>query len=208
MTGEGSRTGFAAGFDGSMPIGSRPAVVSVDLMRAYFDPESALCLPSKDCLIGAARVIEAARSLGIPVLHTRVRYGPGGRDGGLFIQKVPALRALIGDTRAGEIMPEVAPRDDEEVIVKQYASAFFGTSLASTLMTDRIDTLVLVGTSTSGCVRATAVDAIQLGFAPIVVSDAVGDRDEAVHRASLYDLQAKYAEVSTSEDIVSYFSSR
>lgn len=198
-------TGFAHGFDGSLTPGATPAVVSVDLMRAYFEPQSPLCLPAKEFLDMAAAVIGSARTGGVPVIHTRVSYGPDGEDGGVFILKVPALRLLIGDSALGTIMPEVAPADGEAVLVKQYASAFFGTDLAQLLHAQGVDTLVIVGTSTSGCVRATAVDAVQHGFIPIVVGDAVGDRDETVHNASLYDLQAKYAEIWDSAAVMDYF---
>lgn len=198
-------TSFAHGFDGNLTPGTSPAVVSVDLMRVYFEPQSPLCLPTKEFLDMAASVIGAARAGGVPVLHTRVSYGPDGADGGVFILKVPALRLLIGNSELGAIMPEVAPVDGETVLVKQYASAFFGTDLAQRLHARRVDTLVIVGTSTSGCVRATAVDAVQHGFIPIVVRDAVGDRDETVHNGSLYDLQAKYAEIWDSASVLEYF---
>ena len=154
---------------------------------------------SRDCLDSAARVVGAARARGVPVIYTRVEYGPGGIDGGLFFRKVGALRHFVrgaGGT-LGEIMPEVAPHDDDLVIVKQYASAFFGTSLAATLASGRIDTLVLCGVSTSGCVRATAVDAISYGYLPVVVREAVGDRDPRPHEANLFDIAAKYGEVWT-----------
>ena len=101
-------------------------------------------------------------------------------------------------------MPQVAPRPEEIVIVKQYASAFFGTSLAATLTAAKVDTLIITGVSTSGCVRATAVDAVQHGFIPLVARDAVGDRDEQPHKANLFDLQAKYAEVVTGENVRNY----
>ncbi|MFZ3454035.1 isochorismatase family protein [Arthrobacter sp. 7Tela_A1] len=198
-------TGFAHGFDGTLAPGTAPAVVAVDLMRAYFDPQSPLCLPDKEFLDSAAQVLAAARASGVPVLHTRVSFGPDGADGGVFIRKVPALRLLIGETELGQLMPEVAPEAGETVLVKQYASAFFGTDLAQLLHTREIDTLVIVGTSTSGCIRATAVDAMQHGFVPIVVGNAVGDRDAAVHDGSLYDLQAKYAEIWNSSAVEEYF---
>ncbi|WP_312179749.1 isochorismatase family protein [Arthrobacter sp.] len=198
-------TRFADGFDGTLVPGNSPAVVSVDLMRAYFDPQSPLCLPEKQFLDAAAAVIGSARANGVPVLHTRVRYGPDGADGGVFVRKVPALRLLIGDTELGQLMPEVSPAEGETVLVKQYSSAFFGTDLAQLLHTWAVDTLVIVGTSTSGCIRSTAVDAMQHGFIPIVVGDAVGDRDDAVHDGSLYDLQAKYAEIWDSADVLDYF---
>lgn len=182
-------------FGGSLRPGASPAVLAIDMMRAYFDPGSALCLPSDSCLDSAARVLDAARGSGVPVVHTRVRYGAGGADGGVFFRKVPALAELVGDTPMGRIVDRVAPRDEELVVVKQYASAFFGTSLASTLHAWGIDTLVVVGVSTSGCVRASAVDAVQHGFVPLVVSDAVGDRAPELQESNLRDLAAKYAEV-------------
>ena len=199
---------FDDGFDGRLVPGHRPAVLAIDMMRAYFDPESPLCLPSTDCLGAAATVIAAARLKSVPVVHTIVRYGPDALDGGVFVRKIPALRTLIGDTRDGQLMPEVTPLPDETVIVKQYASAFFGTSLGSLLKAQGVDTVIIIGTSTSGCVRATAVDAIQHGFIPIVISDGVADRNEAVHRASLYDLQAKYAEVVDSRTAIAYIDNR
>ncbi|MGW0594043.1 isochorismatase family protein [Streptosporangium sp. NPDC002607] len=180
----------------SLPFGERPALILIDLMRAYFEPGAELYMGSRDCLDSAARVLAAARSAGAPVIHTRVAFGPDGVDGGLFFRKVAPLRHLVdGGGPLGELMPEVAPGPGETVIVKQYASAFFGTVLASTLNALRVDTLVIAGVSTSGCVRATAVDGIQHGFVPVVVRQAVGDRDPRPHEANLFDIQAKYGEV-------------
>lgn len=199
---------FDAGFDGRLRPGPRPAVLAVDLVAAYFTPGSPLCLPSRECLDSAARVIAAARETSVPVVHTQVRYGTDGLDGGVFFRKVPALAALVGDTAMGRLMPEVAPLPEEVVITKQYASAFFGTSLASALSSARIDTLVIIGVSTSGCVRASAVDAVQSGFVPLVVRDAVGDRDPGPHEANLFDLQAKYAEVVDEATATAYLRTR
>lgn len=195
---------FAHGFAGSLEPGRRPVVLAIDMMRAYFDPASPMCLPSRDCLDSAGRVIEAARGCGVPVIHTRVAFGTDAVDGGLFVRKVPALRQLVGESPMGRLMPEVAPAPDEVVLVKQYASAFFGTSLQSTLSAAGWDTVVLVGVSTSGCIRATGVDAVQHGFVPLVVRDAVGDRDRGPHDAALYDLQAKYAEVVDEKTAIAY----
>ncbi|USQ81521.1 isochorismatase family protein [Ornithinimicrobium faecis] len=197
---------FADGFAGSLTPGARPAVLVVDMMRAYFEPESPFCLPDDGCVQAASEVLVAARAAGVPVLHTLVRYGPDGVDGGVFVRKVPALRLLIGESELGQPMPAVAPLPGEPVVIKQYASAFFGTSLASTLQSLRVDTVVILGVSTSGCIRATAVDALQHGFVPLVVREAVGDREPAVHDASLYDLQAKYAEVISLTDTTAYLS--
>lgn len=183
-------------FGGTLTPGQRPAVVVIDLMRAYFDTDSPFCLPSTSCLDAAAQVLSSARAAGVLVVHTRVEFAPGGVDGGLFLRKVGGLSQLIGpEPPMGEVMAQVVPADGEPVIVKQYASAFFGTSLASTLVSSRIDTVILVGVTTSGCIRASAVDAMQYGFVPLVVRDAVADRDCGPHEANLYDLQAKYAEV-------------
>ncbi|GLZ06282.1 N-carbamoylsarcosine amidase [Actinomadura sp. NBRC 104412] len=207
MTGDDglSRDYASAGFGRSLDWGASPAVIVIDMVRAYFQPGAELYMGTRDCLDSAARVIDAARTGGVPVLFTRVAYGPDGVDGGLFYRKVGALRHFAAgapDAALGEIMPEVAPRPDELVLVKQYASAFFGTSLSSTLAAARIDTLVICGVSTSGCVRATAVDAISHGYVPIVVRQAVGDRDPRPHEANLFDLQAKYAEVRDEAEVV------
>jgi maleamate amidohydrolase len=192
-----------AGFGRPLEWGTAPAVLVIDMVRAYFEPDAELYMGSRDCLDSTARVIAAARASSVPVIYTRVEYGPGGIDGGLFFKKVGALRHFVrgSDSTLGEIMPEIAPHDSDLVIVKQYASAFFGTSLTATLASGRIDTLVLCGVSTSGCVRATAVDAISYGYLPVVVREAVGDRDPRPHEANLFDIAAKYGEV-WSESVV------
>jgi maleamate amidohydrolase len=195
---------FDEGFGGELRPGARPAVLAIDMMRAYFDPASPLCLPSRGCLESAAHVLAAARRSGVPVIHTRVEYAEDGSDGGVFARKVPALRHLFGGGPMSELMPEVAPVDGELVVTKQYASAFFGTSLASTLVARGVDTVVLTGVSTSGCIRATGVDAVQHGFVPLVVRQAVADRTAQVHEANLFDLQAKYAEVVDEKTAVAY----
>lgn len=194
----------SAGFGRRLEPGRRPALVCVDLVQAYFDPSAELYMGSDSCLASAARVLAAARAAGILVVHTKVSFAEGGLDGGAFFRKVGALEQFVGDTPLGTIRPEVAPLPGEVVIVKQYASAFFGTSLSSTLTAAGVDTLVVVGVSTSGCIRATAVDAIQYGFVPLVVRDAVGDRDPRPHEANLFDLQAKYAEVLGEADVLGY----
>ncbi len=200
----GAAQGFAEGFAGRLTPGRRPAVLAIDMMRAYFDEQSPFCLPSTACLDSAARVLAAAREAGALVVHTRVAYGAGGVDAGVFLRKVGGLAQLIGGGPMGELMPQVAPVEGELVVVKQYASAFFGTSLASTLVASGVDTVVVTGVSTSGCVRASAVDALQYGFVPLVVRDAVADRGDGPHEANLYDLQAKYAEVLDEDAAVAY----
>jgi maleamate amidohydrolase len=185
-----------AGFGHALTWGIRPALVLIDLMRAYFEPGAAFYLGSDACLTAAARLLGAARQAAIPVFFTRVEYDRDGINGGLFVRKIPALRRLVAGDQLAEIMPTVAPQAGEVVVVKQYASAFFGTSLAATLRVLDVDTLIITGVSTSGCVRATAVDALQHGFVPVVVREAVGDRDPGPHESALFDLEAKYAEVA------------
>src|SRR5699024_4151537 len=198
----------AAGFAGTLSPGRSPVVLAIDMMAAYFREDSQFCLTSRECLTAASRVIDAARQSGIPVIHTRVEFAADGCDGGLFVRKIPALMALAGGGELSQFMPEVAPAESELVIVKQYASAFCGTSLTSTLSAMGADTVVIIGVSTSGCIRATGVDACQLGIVPIIVRDAVGDRGPEPHEANLYDLQAKYAEVITEADAIAYLVER
>jgi len=187
----------AGGFGQSLQPGRRPALLVIDFVRAYLVPGSPLYAGVDAARDACRELLLAARAAGIPVLHTNVQYQPGGRDGGVFFRKVPALKSFEAGAH-----PELAafaaglePAPGETVITKQYASAFFGTSLASTLTSLGIDTVLIAGVSTSGCVRASTLDACQHGFIPLVVRDAVGDRHAAPHEANLFDLQAKYAEV-------------
>ena len=191
-----TRSDLAGAFDGRLSFGSRAALLLVDVVMAYLEPGSLLY---DKAFVGALaaneRLVAAARNAEVPVLFTNVVYQPGGADGGLFYRKVPALKLFDRGSAAGAFPPSLQPRDDETVVTKQYASAFFGTSLASTLTAASIDTLVITGFSTSGCVRATALDALQHGFCPFVVREACADRQPGPHDANLFDLQAKYAEV-------------
>ncbi len=182
-------------FDGHLPFGERPALLIVDFVMAYLEKSSPLYAAAEDVLASNERLLKAARTAGIPVIFTNVVYQPDGADGGLFFKKLPALSVFIKGSPLGNFPPTLMPQENELVISKQYASAFFGTALSSTLHAKNIDTLLITGMSTSGCVRATALDALQHGFAPFVVRDACGDRHPVPHESSLYDLQAKYAEV-------------
>ena len=184
-----------AGFGGRLPFGRRPALLVVDVVQAYTANDSPLYAGVEAALASTLRLIKAARAGGAPVAYTQVVYQAGGLDGGLFYRKVPALKLFDQGSPYGAFCKGIAPRPDEVVVTKQYASAFFGTSLASTLRAIEVDTLVLCGFSTSGCVRASALDALQNGFAPFLVRQACGDRDPRVQDSNLFDLQAKYAEV-------------
>jgi maleamate amidohydrolase len=195
---------YAGAFDGHLPFGKCPALLIVDFVTAYLDPASPLYAGVEDALASNERLLAAARKAGIPVIFTNVVYTPGGKDGGIFYRKVPALKLFEHGSPMGAFPETLQPRDNELVISKQYASAFFGTHLASTLTAMGVDTLLITGLSTSGCVRATALDACQHGFLPFVVREACGDRHPGPHEANLFDLQAKYAEVISEAQAISH----
>jgi nicotinamidase-related amidase len=146
----------------------------------------------------------------LPIVHTCVEYEPGGRNGGVFFRKVPALRCFERGAHPewAAFAAGLAPMAGESVICKQYASAFFATPLASLLTAQGVDTVLIAGVSTSGCIRASTVDCCQHGFIPLVVRDAVGDRAPEPHEANLFDLQAKYAEVVSLAEAIAYIAPR
>jgi maleamate amidohydrolase len=185
----------AAGFGGRLPFGRKPALLVIDVVEAYLDKTSPLYAGVEDARDSNIRLVDAARAAGLPVFFTNVVYAAGGVDGGVFYRKVPALKCFLGVTSLGAFPPGLTPREDELVISKQYPSAFFGTPLAATLRALGVDTVVMGGFSTSGCVRASALDALQHGFIPYVVREACGDRDPRPHEANLFDIQAKIGEV-------------
>jgi nicotinamidase-related amidase len=194
-------------FAGHLAPGRRPALIVIDFVRAYTMPGSPLygagCVAAREPAIA---LLALARTAGIAIVHTNLAYQKGGRDGGLFFRKLSAL-ACFEDGRHPEycrFAEGLEPLPGETVITKQYASAFFGTTLAPMLTSLGVDTLLIAGVSTSGCIRATAVDCVQHGFVPLVVRDAVGDRAPGPHEANLYDLQAKYAEIVSLADMRAY----
>ena len=201
-----------SGWGQTLVPGRRPVLLCVDMVGAYFDPGGVFELPSHASLRAAARLQGEARRAGVRVVHTCVRFARDASDAGVFGRKVGALRVFADDgspehAAAATLRPEVAPEPGETVVVKQMPSAFFGTSLAGTLTAAGVDTVVLCGVSTSGCVRASAVDAMSHGFVPLVVADACGDRDPRVHRTNLHDLATKYAEVVDESAAAAYLRS-
>lgn len=192
----------AAGFGGRLRFGERPALLIVDVVMAYLRPASPLYAGVEAALASNERLAAAARATGVPVIFTNVVYDAGGIDGGMFFRKVPALKAFMRGSPDGAFPDSLQPRGSELVVSKQYPSAFFGTSLASTLHAGGFDTLLITGFSTSGCVRATALDALCHGFTPFVVRDACGDRNERPHEQNLFDMAAKMAEVVSEKDAI------
>ncbi|MDG1211162.1 MAG: isochorismatase family protein [Paracoccaceae bacterium] len=195
-----------AGYHAAQTRGSRPALVLVDFAHAYFDPEAPLyggegCVAARD---HAIKLADAARRTGIPVIFTEVKYQPGGDDGGAFYAKVPALSCFDAGTDTQKLVDGLDVGPNDLMITKQYPSAFFGTSLAATLQFMKIDTLIIGGLTTSGCVRATCIDSISSGFVTLIAEEACGDRAAGPHEANLFDMSAKYADLISTDDAIAY----
>lgn len=193
------------GFGMTIGFGTRPAVMSIDLMNGFTDATMPLGSNLDTEIEAALRVLGAARDKGVPVLHTIVRYDDEDmRDAGVWQLKQAGTTSLRAGTRAVEIDDRIGRLPNEQLIVKKFASSFFGTDLVSRLNSLNVDTVILVGCTTSGCIRATAVDAVQYGFRPMVVREAVGDRSESAHTQSLFDLGQKYADIVEVDETVEY----
>lgn len=196
------------GFGLKIGYGKRPALIVIDLVRGFTDPEKPLGADLSAQLAETRRMLDVARGSEIPVFFTTVSYEERDlRDAGIWARKMAGLMTLRAGQPEVEVDPSLGRLPDEPLITKKYASAFFGTDLLTRLNSLRIDTLLIVGCTTSGCVRATAVDAVQNGLRPMVVGEAVGDRSRAAHEQSLFDLQAKYADVVGTEEALEYLSS-
>ena len=191
------------GFGGRQGAGRRPALVVIDFNYAFTDPESPLHCDADEAVLATARLLEAAREGGAPVAFTTLEFDEAGkRVAQAFIAKAPALTMLTPGSRWAQIDERIAPRDGEPVLLKLFASAFFGTSLQPMLTAAGCDTLIVTGASTSGCVRATVVDGVQHGLRVLVPREAVADRAESAHEASLTDIDAKYGDVVSVEDAI------
>ena len=193
------------GFGGRGGFGRRPALVVIDMTLGFTDPVSPLACDLEGPISEIQKLLRAARNSDIPIVFTTVAYRESDKlTAAAFIDKVPALLTLEAGTRWAEIDPRIAPRETEPVLNKLFASGFFGTGLSSLLTAASVDTLIITGASTSGCVRATAVDALQYGFRPLVPREAVGDRNHDAHEANLYDIDAKYGDVLSVEDTIRF----
>lgn len=193
---------YAGVFDRKVGLGARPALILVDFAQAYFDRDCPLYADVDDALEAALSLRATAHAAGLPVILTTVTYQMGGLDGGRFFEKAAPLEAFLPGRSTAEFAEGLVPRPDELIIAKQYPSAFFGTSLASTLTAMGCDSVILTGLTTSGCVRATCVDSMSHGFRTTVVAEACGDRHAAPHEANLFDMNAKYADVVAMADIM------
>jgi maleamate amidohydrolase len=205
MSDEQARRVYAAARLGeAVTMGERPAVLVVDFSCGFTDPECPLGSELSAEVEATRRLLDAARAKGLPVIFTTIGFEPSLKDGGLWLQKVPTLGELQVGGHWVEIDPRLDRREDETIVLKKGASAFFGTNLAAILVSEGVDSVVLCGATTSGCVRATAVDLLQYGFPTLVPRECVGDRAQAPHEANLFDIQAKYADVVSLEDALAY----
>lgn len=187
-------------------FGRRPAVAVIDLQLGFTDPAKSPLAGDLSAVIDASnRVIAAARRQSVPLVYTVVGYDPERpEDGGLWTRKIPTLRELTSDGDLVKMDPRVDYQPSDLLLEKKYASAFCGTHLASLLVAQQVDTLLVLGCTTSGCVRATVMDALFSGLRPIVPMEAVGDRAQEPHEANLFDIGSKYGDVVSVEEAVSY----
>lgn len=194
----------AKGLGGRVGFGQQPAIVVVDLITGFTDSRSPLAGNLDAQVEATSSLLKSARSHEVPIIFTTVAYDTDLQEAGLWIRKIPSNNWLVEGSEWIELDERLERQPDEMLMVKKYASCFFGTDLIARLQSKRIDTLVIVGCTTSGCVRATAVDACSYGFHTIVVEDAVGDRAELPHQASLFDIDAKYGDVVNLNDAKEY----
>ena len=192
------------GFSSRSGYGTRPALLIVDFINGFTDPGTGLGGDFGAELAVTAKLLEEFRTRALPVFFTTVAYEPHLRDGGQFVAKVPALSILVKGSDWVKVDERIRPRPSERVVLKKYASAFFDTRLEMELQGLGVDTVVIVGCTTSGCIRASAIDSMQNGFHTVVVRDAVGDRAETPHEVNLFDIDAKYGDVVSSRDVLEY----
>lgn len=195
----------AKGLAGRVGFGRRPAVIVVDFIVGFTDETSPLASDLAQEVTATSGLLTAARDRSVPVFFTTTAYDAEMTEAGLFPLKVPSLRTLIRGSRWVEIDPRLERRLSERLIEKCYASAFFGTPLADELHAAEVDTLIVAGCTTSGCVRATVVDALQHGFRAIVPKECVGDRSPEQHAANIVDIDGKYGDVVPLTDVIDYF---
>jgi maleamate amidohydrolase len=190
-----------AGIGHRIRRGERPGVLVVDFSAGFTQAHYATGADLSAEVQATRGLLDAARDHGIPIYFTTIAYESSLRDAGVWLQKMPGLGSLVLGSPDVEIDERLGRRPDEPVIVKKGASAFFGTNLAALLAADHLDTLVVCGATTSGCVRASVIDAVQYGFPTLVVRECVGDRARAPHETNLFDMDAKYADVVDLDDV-------
>ena len=191
------------GLGAAMGFGKRPALLVIDFINGFNDHDLMGGGNIQDAIDHTAELLAIAQHLDLPVVFSSHVYATDGSDNGLFNLKMPRMAEILAEgSRAVQVVDELAPRPGERIIKKHYPSAFFGTDLAGWLAAREVDTAIVTGCTTSGCVRATAVDAMGYGFRPMVPRECVGDRADEPHQANLFDLEQKYADVMPLVEIV------
>ena len=193
------------GFGLKIGFGNRPALIVIDMINAFTDPNMPLGANLEPQIAAIKPLVDVAHERNVPVIFSTVMYHDADfKDAGIWVLKHSGTKSLKAGTPAVELDARMDFRPGDSLLVKKYASCFFGTDLVPRLLTRGVDTLIVTGCTTSGCVRATAVDAVQTGLRPMVVREAVGDRSEAAHAQSLFDLNAKYADVVSLDETLQY----
>ena len=190
------------GFSSKLGMGSRPALLVIDMCRGITERGYPLSISMDQEIKSITQLLVGFREIHAPIIYTSVGYAPDGSDGAYFIKKVPHLSQMVTGDPMTFIDPRIGPRESELVIEKQFPSAFAGTAVQAILSSQSVDTLIVVGNSTSGCVRATVVDGISLGFRVVVARDAVADRAPLSHDVSLFDMASKYCDVEETQHIL------
>ncbi len=194
------RKGFAV----RSGYGNHPALLVVDFINGFTDPTTPLGGEFSAELAVTQRLLEAFRAAGLPVIYTTVAYEPDFRDAGVFIKKVPSLSILVKGSAMTEVDDRIRPDYTDHIVEKKFASAFFGTDTDAYLKARGVDTVIMTGCTTSGCIRASAIDSMQNGYLTVVVRDGVGDRAQGPHEANLFDIDAKYGDVVSSLEALDY----
>ena len=197
----------ARGFGMKIGFGQRPALLVIDIVKAFTDPARMLGANLDSEIEAINQLLDMAHEKGMPVIYSSVAYDdPNFGDAGVWLLKQKGVATLLAGTDGPELDPRLHFQKGDAILSKKYASCFFGTDMVSRLLVTGTDTLIITGCTTSGCVRATAVDSCQTGFRPMVVREGVGDRSQVAHDQSLFDLNAKYADVVTLEETLAYLS--
>jgi maleamate amidohydrolase len=192
------------GFAARVGFGQRPALLVIDMIRAFTDLRSPLASNLDSQVEAINRLLGLTRERGLPIIFSTVAYDRDLQEAGIWIRKIPSNKWLVEGSEWVEVDQRHQRRPDEMLLVKKYASCFFGTDLAARLITRGIDTLLITGCTTSGCVRASAVDACSFGLHTIVIQEAVGDRADLPHIANLFDIDAKYGDVVGLDEALAY----
>lgn len=196
-----------AGFGRRVVRGAKPAVVVVDLTNGFTDRTQPTGADLDDVVAQTRLLLDTARGAGIPVFFTTIAFDRGRLESSAWLRKATGMAALLEGSPLVDVDTRLGQRDDEALITKHGASAFFGTDLAALLTARGVDTVLITGATTSGCVRATAVDAVQSGFTVLVPRECVGDRARGPHEANLFDIDEKYGDVIDVDDAVQYVQS-